>query len=181
MADSEHIEILRRGPRAWNAWREDNPSRVPDLDDVTLSLVERQLGTINGGPINLRSASLRRAVLRSATLTEADLEAADMSEADLTYTHLDHANLKSADLRSADLRGAFLNYADLDGAVLTNTNLCGVNLLHVQNLIQAQFNCSLCDAATVLPAHLENPVSKLEIMHEAKASGPRRAGSSVLS
>jgi hypothetical protein len=68
MSDPEHIEILRRGPRAWNA-----------LDDVALPLGERQLGPINGGPINLRSASMQRAFLRSATLTGADLEAVDLN------------------------------------------------------------------------------------------------------
>jgi hypothetical protein len=59
---------LRHGPRAWNVWRDQNPSQVPDLDDVRLSLGERQLGPINGGPINLHSASMRGAFLRSATL-----------------------------------------------------------------------------------------------------------------
>jgi hypothetical protein len=59
VANSEHTEILRRGPRAWNAWRQDNPSHIPNLDDAALSLSERQLGPINGGPINLRSARWR--------------------------------------------------------------------------------------------------------------------------
>src|SRR4026207_2050966 len=69
VADSTHIEILRRGPRAWNAWRRDNPSHIPNLDDAALSLSERQLGPINGGPINLRSATIQRASFRAATLS----------------------------------------------------------------------------------------------------------------
>jgi uncharacterized protein YjbI with pentapeptide repeats len=166
LADPEHIEILRRGPRVWNAWREENPSQVPNLDDATLSLGERQLGPINGGPINLRKVSMRRAFLRSATLTEADLEAADMSGADLGQARLDRANLASA-----NLSGALLAYADFNGAVLAGANLCGSNLQHVQNLIQEQINGSVCDAATVLPAHLENPVSKLEVSKKSKGGG----------
>ena len=31
-----HMEILRRGPRAWNAWREKHPSQNPILDYATL-------------------------------------------------------------------------------------------------------------------------------------------------
>ena len=70
MTEVVHIEILRRGPRAWNAWREHNPSQNPILDYAALSLGERQFGPINGGPINLRSASLRGAVLRFVTLSK---------------------------------------------------------------------------------------------------------------
>ena len=164
MADSEHITILRRGPRVWNAWREKHPSLVPNLDDADLSLSERQLGPINGGPINLRSVSLQRAFLRSATLSAADLEAANMSRADLAYAHLHRANLKAA-----DLSGALLDYADFTDAVLTDANLSGASLQHVQNLTQAQINNSICNADTILPEHLENPASRLEIVRETTA------------
>jgi Pentapeptide repeats (8 copies) len=167
LAESEHMEILRRGPRAWNAWRDENPSQVPNLDDAALSLGERQLGPINGGPINLRSARMQRAFLRSAALSEADLEAADMSGANLSYARLDRANLKAA-----DLSGAVLDYADFTGAVLDDTNLSGASLQHVQNLTQAQINNSICSAATILPAHLENPGSRMEIAKEGKRGGP---------
>jgi hypothetical protein len=152
VADSEHVQILRRGPRAWNAWRRDNPSQIPNLDDAALSLGERQLGPINGGPINLRSASMRRAFFRSANLSAADLEAGDLSGANLAYARLDRANLKAA-----NLQGAVLDYADFNGAVLIDTNLRGASLQQAQNLTQAQINHSTCDAATLLPSHLEIP------------------------
>jgi hypothetical protein len=31
MANEDHLEILRRGVEAWNAWREENPDIRPDL------------------------------------------------------------------------------------------------------------------------------------------------------
>ena len=164
MTDSDHIEILRRGSRAWNAWREANSSQIPNLDDAALSLGQRQLGPINGGPTNLRSVSMQRAFLRSASLSAADLEAADLSGADLAYARLDQANLKAA-----NLSGAFLDYADFAGAVLTDANLSGASLQHVQNLTQAQINDSICNAATILPAHLVHPASRLQIARETKA------------
>lgn len=162
-ADSEHIEILRRGPRAWNAWREQHPSQVPNLDNTTLTLGERQLGPVNGGPINLRAARMQRAFLRSATLLAADLEAADLSEADLAYARLERANLKAA-----NLSGALLDYADFAGAVLTDANLSGASLRHAQNLTQAQISHSVCNADTILPDHLQNPASRLDIVSEAR-------------
>jgi len=158
LADSEHIEVLRRGPKAWNAWREKNPSQVPNLDDAALTLGERQLGPINGGPINLRSAHMQRAFLRSATLSAADLEAADVSGADLAYARLDRANLKAANLSYA-----VLDHADFNGAILTNADLSGASLRHVQNLTQAQIKYSTFNAATILPGHLVRPTSTLEV------------------
>jgi uncharacterized protein YjbI with pentapeptide repeats len=164
---SEHIEILRRGPKAWNAWREKNPFQVPNLDNAAPTLDERQLGPINGGPINLRSARMQRAFLRFATLSAANLEAADMSGADLAYARLDRANLKAANLSYA-----VLDYADFSGAELAEANFIGASLRHVQNLTQAQIRHSICDAATILPGHLEHPASYLEIVRETKAEDP---------
>jgi len=165
VADSTHIEILRRGPRAWNAWRRDNPSHIPNLDDAALSLSERQLGPINGGPINLRSACMQRAFFRSANLSAGDLESADLSEANLAYARLDRANLKGA-----NLQGAVLDYADFNGAVLMDANLSGASLQHAQNLTQTQLNDSICDAVTILPPDLEKPTSRLEVVKKARAS-----------
>jgi hypothetical protein len=165
VADSKHIEILRRGPRAWNAWRRDNPSYIPNLDDAASSLSERQLGPINGGPINLRLASMQRAFFRSANLSAGDLEAADLSEANLAYARLDRANLKGV-----NLQGAVLDYADFNGAVLIDANLSGASMQHAQNLTQAQINDSTCDAATILPPYLEKPTSRLELVKQARTS-----------
>ena len=153
-----HAEILRGGPGVWNAWREENPSIVPNLSGITLKLSERQMGPINGGPINLRSAHLQGAFLRSATLSGADLEAADMSNADLTHARLDRANLTAANLRNA-----LLGFADLAGARLTQANLCGANLQQAKNLTQAQIEGSLGSNATILPPHLAAPKSWLKI------------------
>ena len=113
LPDPKDVEILRSGPRAWNAWRENNPSTVPDLTGIALRLSERQMGPINGGPINLKSARLQGAILRFATLSAADLEAADMSDADLVHARFDRANLSAANLSNAQL-----DHADCLGPLL---------------------------------------------------------------
>jgi uncharacterized protein YjbI with pentapeptide repeats len=122
-SDPDHAEILRSGPTAWNAWREKNPSTVPDLAGIVLKLSERQMGPINGGPINLKSARLQDAFLRFATLSAADLEAADMTGADLVHARFHHANLSAANVSSA-----LLDHADFAGANLTKVKLCGASL-----------------------------------------------------
>jgi uncharacterized protein YjbI with pentapeptide repeats len=153
LAEFAHIEIFRRGPKAWNVWRNQNPAQIPNLDDAALTLGERQLGPINGGPINLHSVHMRRAFLRCAALSGAELEAADLFGADLMYARLDGANLATANLTYA-----ILDFADLRGAILTKTNLKGTNLRYVQNLTQAQINDSICDSATAFPVHLVHPI-----------------------
>jgi hypothetical protein len=167
LPDPKHTEILRGGPRTWNAWREENPSIVPDLSGIALKLSERQMGPINGGPINLRSARLQDASLRFATLSGADLEAADMSHADLTHARLDRANLTAVNLRNA-----LLGFADLAGAKFTQANLCGANLQQAKNLTQAQIEGSLGSNATILPPHLVAPASWLKITSLIAAMPP---------
>ena len=145
-ADSDHVDLLRRGPRAWNAWRRQNPSIVPNLTRIFLSVGERQMGPMNGGPINLSSARLRRASLRFATLSGANLESADLSGADLTDARLDGGNLANADLSQA-----VLDHADFARARLAGANLCGANLSKARNLTEAQLAEGLGDASTLLP------------------------------
>ncbi|HEX6831545.1 MAG TPA: pentapeptide repeat-containing protein [Methyloceanibacter sp.] len=109
---------MRNGPSAWNAWRQKNPTAIPNLAGIALEASERQLGPTHGGPINLKAALLRDAELRFATLTTADLAAADLSGADLAHARLDHA-----DLRGANLSASCLDYANLDGAELSGLSL----------------------------------------------------------
>jgi Pentapeptide repeats (8 copies) len=152
--DPNHAEILRSGPKAWNAWREENPSTVPDLAGIALKASERQMGAINGGPINLKSACLQDAGLRFTTLSAADLEGSDMSGADLAHARLDRANLTAANLSNA-----LLDHADFAGANLTKANLCGASLHHAKNLTQSQLEETIGSDSTILPPHLQSSVS----------------------
>ena len=151
-ADAEHVEMLRRGPRAWNAWREQNLATTPNLIGIRLSASERQMGVMNGGPINLASARMRRAHLRFATLSGANLAGANLAGADLTDARLDRANLANADLSSAALARC-----DLTGARLAGARLHGANLSEARNLTQSQLDDALGDALTELPGHLTRP------------------------
>jgi len=160
---SSHVGILRNGTDAWNAWRQENPSAIPNLADIALDSSERQLGPMHGGPINLRGALLRDAVLRFATLTTADLAAANLSGANLTHARLDQANLRAANLSNScldyanldganlskvSLRGASLRFASLSGADLEAANLSGANLTH------ARLNQANLQAANLSNTHL---------------------------
>ena len=149
---AEWSEILRRGARAWNAWRDDYPWIIPDLTGIAPSVIECQLGPLTGGPINLANARLHGALLGRATLSEANLEGADLSEADLTNARLDRANLSYANLRNANL-----DKADLAGARFMRADLGGANLANARNLTEGQLFGSIGNVLTLLPRHLERP------------------------
>ena len=125
---------------------------TPNLTGIALSVAERQMGPISGGPINFSFTRLRQASLRFATLTGANFEMADLSEADLSDARLEGANLSGADLSEA-----LLERANFAGARLGGANLSAANLADARNLSQAQIDEALGDALTVLPEHLSRP------------------------
>lgn len=171
---AEWSEILRRGARAWNAWRDDYPWIIPDLTGIAPSVIECQLGPLTGGPINLANARLRGALLGRATLSEANLEGADLSDADLTNARLDRANLSYANLRNATF-----DKADLGGARLMRADLCGANLAHARNLVQGQLFGSIGNALTVLPQHLERPPAWAGIARNVESEQPTPHAKSI--
>ena len=121
MANPDHLNMLRQGVDAWNAWREREPSITPDLSGADLS------GTDLSGWY-LSGATLFRATLSEAKLRGARLNEADLSEAKLGGAHLSGAHLTGADLRRADLRGAYLIGADLAYASLVDADITNADL-----------------------------------------------------
>lgn len=154
MANAQHLAQLRRGPRIWNSWRDQNPASVPDLSGADLSgtlLVERLEITSRMraeadmyGPPSYDQADLELSpttVAEAANLSGADLRGAGLARADLVAV-----DLAGADLTCADLHGAHLAAADLSGAVVRGwsdaragrTNLSGADLTRA-NLTKADF------------------------------------------
>jgi uncharacterized protein YjbI with pentapeptide repeats len=70
MPNKKHVAILKKGVRAWNAWRDESDGRA-----------------------DLRGAKLYRADLGSANLSGADLNKANLSGANLRRANLTGANL----------------------------------------------------------------------------------------
>ncbi len=65
MANPKHLDKLKEGIEAWNAWRDENPDVMPDLVET-----------------NLSGANLFEADLSGANLSLADLTGADLFKAD---------------------------------------------------------------------------------------------------
>jgi Pentapeptide repeats (8 copies) len=76
MANPEHLEILKRGVKAWNEWRR-KPLQLFKLSD--------------------------RSDLSSAELSDSDLNDINLSRVDLSHANLSRANLSGANLTRAYL------------------------------------------------------------------------------
>jgi hypothetical protein len=106
MANREHVRTLELGVDAWNQWRREAPSVVPDL---------------SGG--DFRYSVFRQANLRDANFSGADLRDTNLRHADLRGAVLDSARLYRAYLSDARLRGTSFR-----GTVLYETVFADVDL-----------------------------------------------------
>jgi uncharacterized protein YjbI with pentapeptide repeats len=155
LANEEHIQKLREGAAAWNAWREQNPAIRPDLADLDVANAAAAArgepvaehapddGAANPGPprlvaanfggadlsgVDLSGANFAGVNFRGANLSRANLSRANLSGADLGATNLSRADLSQADLSQADLGTANLGRADLSGANLSEADLGSARL-----------------------------------------------------
>jgi uncharacterized protein YjbI with pentapeptide repeats len=151
MADEAHIAKLHEGVEAWNRWRKENPTVIPDLAGADLEglilvdfdlskanlkeamlcgadLFDARLGEADLSGAHLNGADLNRCYLLGAKLPGADLTGAQLIEADLFQANLVGANLKNANLMMADLMMANLTEADLKGANLERGRLVETNI-----------------------------------------------------
>jgi uncharacterized protein YjbI with pentapeptide repeats len=196
LANPEHLELLRRGVDAWNAWRGKEPSVRPDLSGTDLSeadlrgatLLEADFSEANLTKATLSGANLTKAWLGQANLSEADLTGANLTKAwlgdailvkaDLFEANLTEAILSGADLREADLRGANLTKAWLSDAILHEANLSGANL-HEAHLGEASlFEANLFET-NFTGADLRGADLSLANLKEAKLRGADLSGANL--
>ena len=77
MANKKHLEILKKGVKEWNKWREENPEEQPDL--IGANLIRAFLREADLRAANLSMAKLNNANLESANLVETNFTVADLA------------------------------------------------------------------------------------------------------
>jgi hypothetical protein len=141
MADSEHLQVLKLGVKAWNEWRDSNPYVRPDLREVDLQgidirgayLAEADLSLVDFSGrdlsgMHLDSSDFTEAKFNNANLTKADLRRSIFFRSDLIGANLEGAELQAADFRQAylmkaNLRRIYLGGVDFTQAALTHADL----------------------------------------------------------
>jgi uncharacterized protein YjbI with pentapeptide repeats len=164
VADPEHLDLLRQGVEAWNAWRGKKPQVVSDLSGADLRGANLVGARISSTPpiipgdrwqdhMEGTSAGFFLARLMQAQLGKADLRNANLVRADLSWADLSAADLSGANLSQAMLQGTNLSGADLGGTNLGGANLIGANLSEV-NLREARLDRANLSKVILIKANL---------------------------
>jgi len=157
----EHLAILKSGVEMWNAWREEHPDIVPQLQGADLK--GRDLRKVDLQHAILVGARLQEADLRGADLPEAHLLMAELQEADLRRAQLQGAvlfrgKLQKADLRRAEFQGASLQDAELQEADLRNAYYQRADMhrakLEEAKLQRANLEGAILDEVDIVGANL---------------------------
>lgn len=159
MANKEHVKKFKAGPEAWNYWRRNNPSIIPDLSGAKLS--GRNIDHMDLSGVNLTNANLSRVRGTHVDFTGTIANGAKFDKAQLGEdsrfegTMLVGASFKNATLHNVtfDMMRNFSNpeqksapnhnrtdasYADFSNAKITNSKI-GMNVMHDLNLRHANF------------------------------------------
>jgi uncharacterized protein YjbI with pentapeptide repeats len=156
MTNKKHLAIFKKGVRAWNKWREENPDVWP------------KLGRLN----------LRRVNLRNANLSFTDLDGANLSEAVLSGANLVEADLREANLRRANLADALLSKVDLSKGVLREADFSRAQLFEA-NLTEADLTNAILQGTALVEVKLRNAVLKGANLGGADLSGSELGGSNL--
>lgn len=133
MANPEHLEILRKGIRTWNEWRDEviDSNIKPDLTNAKLDGCD--LSLVNFSEVNLKGASLKSVNLSNADLSKAFLDRVNLEMSILNGSRIRHSSLYHAILRKAflidvDLRESIMYGVNLEEANMVRSNLSGCRL-----------------------------------------------------
>src|SRR5258707_15676205 len=139
MANQEHLDLLKQGSSAWNAWRVQHKEVRPDLSFANLIQANLSFANLNGA--DLSGADLSGAILYEADLSQADLSQADLSRANLSRTLLVGTNLANTTLKDCSIYGISAWDVQLDGAEQLNLTITPYDqsIITVDNLKIAQF------------------------------------------
>jgi hypothetical protein len=105
MANPEHRKILRKGDRAWNKWRRDNPHVMP----------------------NLRKASISKTAFKKISFDEADFQQAHFEDVSFIYPSFYSAKLSKSRFRMIEAYNGNFYGAILINAVLSHARFYGVD------------------------------------------------------
>ena len=101
MADVKHVELVRSGVEALNAFAE-------EFEDISLDLRGADLHGLDLRGARLQGSRLAGANLRGCDFRDAKLNSSDMRDCDLRDADLRNTNMHRTVLTGSDLRGAQL-------------------------------------------------------------------------
>ena len=145
--NKRHLNVLNKGVKSWNRWREKNHRVIPQLAGAKpkedyLDEIDLHHADLKGS--FLQNKSFRASKLRGSILCEANLKNVNLKNSDLSGADLSGANLTGVNLTNANLWGANLSEAILVDAILCDANFKQANLSNADltraDMREANFN-----------------------------------------
>ncbi len=169
MANEQHVGIIKKGPEAWNRWRDENPAEAIDLSEADLRGVV--LTKVNLKEADLKGAKLQFSNLAGALMAGANLERARLQEVNLQGAQLENANVKNCNLMESNLQSANFQNADIQGSqfnedvMFAQANLKGANLSDASGLNVMQIKSAVVDQDTKLPEYLSDEMEDEDFLN----------------
>ncbi|WP_036478425.1 pentapeptide repeat-containing protein [Myxosarcina sp. GI1] len=130
--NKKHLQILKRGVKVWNQWRDKNKHVTPELAGADLTHY-----TLD--EVNLDRADLRGAKLSHFSACNSSFKYANFCGANLNQAYFNSANLNGANFTGASLRFTYFTEAKLTGIKFQQTTLSALDFTSA-NLSKANFD-----------------------------------------
>lgn len=162
MAITEHVEIFKKGPHAWNAWRDENPNLTPDLSDIDFEKDVHTYREMYDMPefigYNLSYMNLNRVIARNSYFSHCFFAGSQLHFSDICFSFFQNCSFEKAslavskigsarfyecDFTSADLSYCSAEETDFSGSRFISTKLSNMSL------VKTDFTNTVIDKARV--------------------------------
>jgi len=156
LADLKHLQVLKQGVAAWNAWRNEFQAMRPDLTEIELdvdTLGNRAMDDaydywLDG--IDFHDSMLIGTRIEHVSLVGASFENANLTGASVIGDSLKNTNFRGACLIGTNLTGSELAGADMSGAIMGDTVLARLDLSKIKGLMNVSHRfTSIVDVTTL--------------------------------
>lgn len=162
MAVAEHVEMFKKGPQAWNAWRDENPDVRPDLSDIDFEKDVHTYESTYDMPeftgYNLSYMNLNRITARNSYFIRCFLAGSDLHFSDICFSFFQNCSFEGASLTvtkigSAEFHECDFTNADLSYCSAEETNFSGSKFISTKlsnmSLVKTDFTDTVIDEARV--------------------------------
>ena len=135
MASPIHVDLVKKGTKSINDWRENNPNLILDLSGAKLE-------HINISHANLAPVCLSKAKIKLSNLIKVDMKKCNLANINILSSILLGANLFEANLSNSKIYSSFcdslnlskanISKSDFSFSYFTHSNFNGANLSEIQ-------------------------------------------------
>jgi uncharacterized protein YjbI with pentapeptide repeats/DNA-binding XRE family transcriptional regulator len=154
--NKRHLSMLKKGVRAWNSWRNNNPDVIPQLSGIHLKKGEfDNLDGYNLDYANLAGFRSAFISIQYASLIEANMEKADLTGGSFIGSNFLGANLKKINILYTCFNRAIFRETNLSKACIVNSDFIEVSFEKacMEKIVFSQVNLS---GANLKQANLES-------------------------